>query len=379
MGTSVTQNVSVWEFGIDFVTMPYPVFGNGTTTSARVKFFPDSVPGVELLNYYDTDTTQNMFYTKEETESLIENKDKNTVGQYYKENDEIKGEIFNDYDNNKAIGEYSHAEGNNTQALGEGSHAEGIYTKASVIASHAEGNNTQALGEGSHAEGNNTKALENFSHSEGSFTVASNYNAHAEGYNTQALGEQSHAEGETTQALGKASHTEGVGTHAVGDYQHVQGRYNIADVKNSEYLNGKYAHIVGNGDIDNPSNAHTLDWDGNAWFAGDVTVGENNDKLVTEKEIDDKIQELKDSGEIDGKDGVSMTHSWDGTILTVTSASGSSSSNLKGEVGPQGPQGIQGNQGEDGYTPVRGVDYWTDEDKMEIKNYVDNAILGGSW
>ena len=37
----------------------------------------------------------------------------------------------------------------------------------------------------------------------------------------------------------------------------------------------------------------------------------------------------------------------------------------------------------DGYTPVRGVDYWTDADiaeiKAEIKNYVDDAILGGAW
>ena len=35
--------------------------------------------------------------------------------------------------------------------------------------------------------------------------------------------------------------------------------------------------------------------------------------------------------------------------------------------------------GSDGRTPVRGVDYWTDEDKAEIKSYVDEAILGGEW
>ncbi len=38
-----------------------------------------------------------------------------------------------------------------------------------------------------------------------------------------------------------------------------------------------------------------------------------------------------------------------------------------------------GKDGEDGYTPVRGTDYWTEEDKAEIKSYVDEAILGGSW
>jgi len=29
--------------------------------------------------------------------------------------------------------------------------------------------------------------------------------------------------------------------------------------------------------------------------------------------------------------------------------------------------------------PVRGVDYWTEEDKEEIKSYVEDAILGGAW
>lgn len=31
------------------------------------------------------------------------------------------------------------------------------------------------------------------------------------------------------------------------------------------------------------------------------------------------------------------------------------------------------------HTPVRGEDYWTEEDKAEIKSYVDEAILGGKW
>lgn len=60
----------------------------------------------------------------------------------------------------------------------------------------------------------------------------------------------------------------------------------------------------------------------------------------------------------------------------------------KGETGPQGeqglqgergPQGVKGDTGEAGYTPVRGIDYWTEEDKSEIKSYVDEAILGGEW
>ena len=36
-------------------------------------------------------------------------------------------------------------------------------------------------------------------------------------------------------------------------------------------------------------------------------------------------------------------------------------------------------KGDPGYTPVRGTDYWTEEDIAEIKSYVDEAILNGEW
>lgn len=149
-----------------------------------------------------------------------------------------------------ASGYCSYAEGNSSTASGEESHAEGYKTTASGNCSHAEGNSTQATGDGSHAEGQNTRASELHSHAEGENTIASGLVSHAEGWNTQAKGRCSHAEGENTIAS--------------SDNQHVQGRYNIEDTYN------KYAHIVGNGDYDTCSNAHTLDWFGNAWFAGDV-------------------------------------------------------------------------------------------------------------
>ena len=59
----------------------------------------------------------------------------------------------------------------------------------------------------------------------------------------------------------------------------------------------------------------------------------------------------------DGKDGVSVTHEWDGTVLIITSASGTSSADLQGpqgEPGPQGPQGVQGAQGPEGATGPQG-------------------------
>lgn len=39
----------------------------------------------------------------------------------------------------------------------------------------------------------------------------------------------------------------------------------------------------------------------------------------------------------------------------------------------------RGPAGKDGKTPIRGVDYWTDTDKNEIKSWVENAILNKEW
>ena len=51
----------------------------------------------------------------------------------------------------------------------------------------------------------------------------------------------------------------------------------------------------------------------------------------------------------------------------------------KGEDGAPGAKGEDGAPGAAGYTPIRGTDYWTAADIAEIKGYVDEAILGGSW
>lgn len=112
------------------------------------------------------------------------------------------------------------------------------------------GYQTEASGQGSHAEGTNT--------------TASSYDSHAEGNGTTASGYWSHAEGRFTTASGEYSHAEGYNTTARTN-QHVQGKYNIADTTS--------AHIVGNGNSGKESNAHTIDWSGNAWFAGDIYTG----------------------------------------------------------------------------------------------------------
>ena len=66
-----------------------------------------------------------------------------------------------------------------------------------------------------------------------------------------------------------------------------------------------------------------------------------------------------------GIDGISCEHKWDGTTLTITSASGTFSMDLKGEPG------------KDGVTPVKGDDYFTEEDKKELVNAVLVALPNG--
>ena len=84
-----------------------------------------------------------------------------------------------------------------------------------------------------------------------------------EGYNNIVSGDWAHAEGKNNVARGISTHVEGQDNIASYDYTHVQGKHNMT---------GNYAHIVGNGTSTKRSNAHVLDWSGNAWFAGDVYV-----------------------------------------------------------------------------------------------------------
>lgn len=124
--------------------------------------------------------------------------------------------------------------------------------------------------------------------------IASGNWSHAEGYNTFASGTSSHVEGDSCKSIGPESHAEGLGTIAEAEAQHVQGKFNISDE------DWAYAHIVGNGfDNSNRSNAHTLDWSGNAWFAGNIKIGGTgqNDatakELATKDDVDSQIASLK--------------------------------------------------------------------------------------
>lgn len=71
---------------------------------------------------------------------------------------------------------------------------------------------------------------------------------------------------------------------------------------------------------------------------------------ATKKYVDEKIETISLTPGEKGEPGVSVTHSWNGTTLVVTSASGTSSSDLKGE------HGEPGNDGEDGFSPTVNVE-----------------------
>ena len=257
---------------------------------------------------------------------------------------ENNAEIFGDYDTNKAIGSWSIAEGSENVAVGKVSHVEGAMNKAIGMGSHVEGVQCTATGYWSHAEGERTQVTSYASHAEGSYTnlpdgtvsygTASGHASHVEGGGSHATGSCSHAEGLGNRANGYYSHAEGSFTVANGKAQHVEGIANIEDNEN------KYIHIAGNGSWENGqanpvrSNAHTLDWDGNAWFAGNVAIGEDNKQLATEefvvdsianiasgatqKYVDEKIAELREEIVILDEDDLTMDGLIDDTFPSLT-------------------------------------------------------------
>lgn len=71
----------------------------------------------------------------------------------------------------------------------------------------------------------------------------------------------------------------------------------------------------------------------------------------------------------DGQDGISVTgvnDKGDGTF-TLSLSDGTESETI---------QTIKGDPGNPGYTPVKGTDYWTNEDISEIQSYIDTQIGG---
>ncbi len=206
-----------------------------------------------------------------------------------------------------ASGSYSHAEGGWSKASGYYSHAEGSNTKASGPYSHAEGRSTEASGDGSHAEGEGAIANTKFLHVSGRYNLFEDRyyieteNTSRRFYNSTRMYYSNNytfdaKTGKFTlidpvecifpNVIVKRYYTFGESTNNImyyptsltksssswADYDSVC--YSAKDRQSGYKTYGTYAHIVGNGTSDTErSNAYTLDWDGNAWFAGDVYVG----------------------------------------------------------------------------------------------------------
>lgn len=183
----------------------------------------------------------------------------------------------------------------------DGEVMDGTVTKESLYAPRAVGYATVAVGKSAeasgylsvawkpcaHAEGYRTRALGDAAHAEGAATLALADRSHAEGIETHAIGGAAHAEGKSTMANGFCSHAEGVGTISDAFAGHVQGCYNEVDADN------KYLHIVGNGSSEERrSNAHTLDKEGNAWFAGAVACREprTDGEAATRSYVDARME-----------------------------------------------------------------------------------------
>ena len=201
------------------------------------------------------------------------------------------GEVFNDYDNNTAPGDYSHAEGAQTVASGSNSHTEGYKTKATERNSHAEGNSTVASGFNSHAEGNQSEAFGLNSHAEGQLTNARGVNSHAEGLRTEAVGNNSHAEGQDTTAGAANAHAEGQGTVTEEVGGHVAGMYNAV------VANGLFNFGIGSSD-DKRKSAMIITNEGKVYFT-DAGGYDGGTSIANAKSIQDI---LKDSG------GVKIEH-----------------------------------------------------------------------
>lgn len=155
-----------------------------------------------------------------------------------------------------ALGNFSNAEGRSTQATGEYSKAQNLCTKASGESSVAMNALTVASGNSATATGRETEASGWFS-----FTG---------GRGTKASGVCAVATGQETEASGQCSSASGIGTIADGTATHVGGKFNRTS--------GNKIVVYGNGADDaNRHDAHTLDWNGNAEYAGHV-----NSKFVKE-------------------------------------------------------------------------------------------------
>lgn len=204
--------------------------------------------------------------------TMVEFDNQGGVGQQY--HGYPGAEIFNDYDNNIAAGQYAHAEGRETNATGPRAHAEGYKTSVFAADAHAEGRETWAMGAQSHAEGLYGISWGGVSHTEGAVvtdfaTGGSSYailndeelirdflntctvrylpTENAEPYYWK-ITDEALATYRLHGALGFATHAEGINNIVCDEAGHVEGFGNICGdmIPGMEQDSSKYApHVEG--------------------------------------------------------------------------------------------------------------------------------------
>lgn len=121
------------------------------------------------------------------------------------------------------------------------------------------------------------------------------------GFNNESSGTSSITLGSGNIASQSASVAIGYRLKSLSASQCVLGKFNIADSES------KYACIFGNGMLDYDrnevrSNAFTLDWEGNGWFKGNVSIDGTptaDNHLINKKYVDDAILQATTGGQID--------------------------------------------------------------------------------
>lgn len=113
--------------------------------------------------------------------------------------------------------------------------------------------------------------------------------------------------------------------------------------------------------------------------------GEMSTELATKEYVDEKIAEI-DGSDID-LTGYATEQYVNDAISTIELTPGPAGpqgepgiqgergkDGIDGKDGQDGAPGADGKNGEDGYTPIKGTDYWTDEDKAAIVSDVLDAL-----
>ena len=195
---------------------------------------------------------------------------------------ETGGEIFNDYDTNKAYTEFSHSEGKSTSAGTKGFNITETYIDLNkiVVKNSSDGvsaYDSYSVGDilqfdasqhlynklkitsmsKSKSNGGSTNIIfEKLTTEELDLTLDSDPNENFVWVAGKPYGDvfpmarATHAEGESTMALGRASHAEGRLTKAIGGYSHAEGRateasYGAHSEGYSTKANGQFSHSEG--------------------------------------------------------------------------------------------------------------------------------------